>query len=218
MAAIAVAVQFGDKLYYTEFDSGKAYLSRLVENVEGGKYILPTSVISGEEEYEVVGVKSGAIKDCKNLSKMFLHSKTTVLEDNAISNCSTLKLLYFGTPKGIYVKMGEGNFEGLSEDFIILCSNVNATVMYNYVRTNNIKYAGLERDELYITSTKSATRLYSPGDKFDPTGFNIMYIDSDWNCIDLDPEEVEFSYDFTINNIVTVIYGEKTATYGVTLE
>ncbi|MCR5456960.1 MAG: leucine-rich repeat domain-containing protein [Clostridiales bacterium] len=201
-----------------EFDSGKAYLSRLAENVEGGKYILPTSVIRGEEEYEVVGVKSGALNDCKNLSKMFLHSKTTLLEDNAISNCSTLKLLYFGTPKGIYVKMGEGNFEGLSEDFIILCSNVNATVMYNYVRSNNIKYAGLERDELYITSTKSATRLYSPGDEFDPTGFNIMYIDSDWNCIDLYPEEVEFSYDFTINNIVTVIYGEKTATYGVTLE
>ena len=200
------------------FESGKAYLAKLADTIEDGKYILPTSVISGEEEYEVIGVMSDAIKGCKNLTKMFLHSKTTVLEDNSISDCNTLSLIYFGTPKGTYVRIGEDNFKNLSEDFLILCSIVNATVMYNYVRSNNIKYAGLERNQVYITSTKSATRLYSEDDKFDPTGFNIMYIDSDWNCNMLTPDEVEFDYDFSQSNVVTVTYEGKTATYAVTLE
>ena len=201
-----------------EFDSGKAYLSKMADTVDGGKYTLPTSVISGEDEYEVIGVKSGAIKDCRNLEKMFLHSKTTVLEDGSISDCDTLSVLYFGTPKGVYVKIGEDNFKNLSGDFLILCSNVNATVMYNYVRTNNIKYAGLERNNVYMTSTKSAIRLYSQDDKFNPEGFNIMFIDSDWNCRMLTPDEVTFVYDFSVNNVVTVIYEGKTATYAVTLE
>ena len=176
------------------------------------------AIISGENEYEVVGVRSGAIKNCKNLTQMFLHSNTTILEDNSISDCSTLSLVYFGTPKGVYVKIGEDNFNNLSFDLTILCSMVNATVMYNYVRSNDLKYAGLERNQLYITSTKSATRLYSEDDAFDPTGFNIMYIDGDWNCNMLSVDEVVFDYDFSSNNIVTVTYEENKATYAVTLE
>ncbi len=203
-------------IYELDENTGKAYLKEL-NSSDNGTYILPTCVISGDNEYEVVGVKSGAIGNCKDLKKLFLHSNTVFLDERAISDCATLELIYFATPKGIAVKILDDNFTRLSGDFIILCSNVNATVMYNYVRTNNIKFAGLERDSLYITSTKSAQRLYEDGEEFNPEGFNIVYIDSDWNCIDLKPDEVNIRYDFGKSGIVEIEYKGKVATYVVTV-
>ena len=204
-------------IYELDESTGKAYLAKLKDNAFGGAFILPTSVDSGEDNYEVVGVRSGAIKDCNNLEKLFLHSGVTLLEDGSISDCASLKVLYFGTPKGVAVKIGEGNFTGLNEDFVILCSNVNATVMYNYVRTNSMAYAGLERNTLYFTSTKSAQKSYEPDEEFKPEGFNIIYVDENWDCHFIDKSELVFEYDFSVNNIVTVNYEDKTATYAVSL-
>lgn len=202
--------------YSVDRASGTATLIKLPDNLSFGKFVVPTHVFDGEKTYPVTVIAEGAIVH-PLLEKLFIHSDIKLIEDGAIRDCPRLSLVYCGAKSGSGMKIGEGNFEGISDDAVILC-DLKSSPMQQYALTKSLAYAGLETDELYFLPRRGAKSAYSADEKFDFSGYAMTYIASGFDVTTLTEDDVAVEYDFSADGTVRISYKGLTAEIKVTIE
>lgn len=202
--------------YSVDRASGTATLVKLPDNLSFGKFVVPTGVFDGEKTYPVTVIEEGAIAH-PLLEKLFIHSDIKLIENGAIRDCPRLSLIYCGAKSNSGLKIGEGNFEGISDKAVILC-DLKSSPMQQYALMQSLAYAGLETDALYFLPRRGAKSTYSADEKFDFSGCAMTYIASGFDVTTLTEDDVAVEYDFSENGTVRISYKGLTAEMKVTIE
>ena len=202
--------------YSVDRASGTATLVKLPDNLSFGKFVVPTGVFDGEKTYPVTVIAEGAIAH-PLLEKLFIHSDIKLIENGAIRDCPRLSMIYCGAKSGSGLKIGEGNFEGISDDAVILC-DLKSSPAQMCALERSLIYAGLETDTLYFLPRRGAKSTYSAGEKFDFSGYGAVFVGYGFEVTTLTEEQVSLQYDFSKNGVVMISYNGLTAETEVTVE
>ena len=202
--------------YSIDYITGEATLEKLPENLSFGRFVVPTGVDDGEKIYPVTAIARDATAH-PMLEKLFIHSDIKLIENGAIRDCPRLSLIYCGAKSNSGLKIGEGNFEGISDEAVILC-DLKSSPMQQYALMQSLAYAGLETDALYFLPRRGAKSTYSADEKFDFSGCAMTYIASGFDVTTLTEDDVAVEYDFSENGTVRISYKGLTAEMKVTIE
>ena len=202
--------------YSVDRASGTATLVKLPDNLSFGKFVVPTGVFDGEKTYPVTVIAEGAIAH-PLLEKLFIHSDIKLIENGAIRDCPRLSLIYCGAKSSSGLKIGEGNFEGISDDAVILC-DLKSSPAQMCALERSLIYAGLETDTLYFLPRRGAKSTYSADEKFDFSGYGAVFVGYGFEVTTLTEERVGLQYDFSKNGVVRISYNGLTAETEVTVE